>query len=273
MLSLPARERGNGHKRVGVEFETELTTKLHYDDVVAEKQSGEGSFGIVFKGTFRGNDVAVKKMKEVGASADSLDEFVKEVDMLGKFRCDEIVHFFGACFIPNHVMLVTEFVPCKLLADATKERPEQPETVKARHWACTPEVADAKAKSLTTSVAPRDLHPRRRRRVVRRTARLALLDDNADHTRRATQPAARRDADVAPVVNAHDRAGIAKHMSALMSLAVASSRSYPARKTGVVVVSLTFIADDQSYRLCLSPPREGVEFRSNLNFLIRFSIL
>ena len=90
---------------------------------------------------------------------------------------------------------------------------------------------------------PRDVQPQRRRRVVRRTARLALFDDNADHTRRATQPAARRDADVAPVVNAHDRAGIAKHMSALMSLAVASSRSYPARKTGVVVLlSLAFVA-------------------------------
>ena len=72
MLSLPARERGNGHKRVGVEFETELTTKLHYDDVAA-KQIGEGSFGMVFRGMFRGNVVAVKKMKEVDASADTMD--------------------------------------------------------------------------------------------------------------------------------------------------------------------------------------------------------
>ena len=32
---------------VGLEAETELTTKLHYDDVVCEKQIGEGSFGVV----------------------------------------------------------------------------------------------------------------------------------------------------------------------------------------------------------------------------------
>ena len=43
-----------------------LSSKLHYFDVEYEKQIGEGSFGILFKGTFRGNDVALKKMKDVG---------------------------------------------------------------------------------------------------------------------------------------------------------------------------------------------------------------
>ena len=41
--------RGDGKtvtKKVGVELETELTTKLHYDDVVCDKQIGEGSFGV-----------------------------------------------------------------------------------------------------------------------------------------------------------------------------------------------------------------------------------
>ena len=119
-------------KRVGVALETELSTRLHYDDVAAEKQIGEGSFGVVFKGTFHGQDVAIKKMKEVDASAGAMEEFAKEVAMLDKFRCDEIVHFYGACFIPNHVMMVTEYAPCGSLADCIKELPEQPETVRAR---------------------------------------------------------------------------------------------------------------------------------------------
>ena len=36
-------------------------------------------------------------------------ESTKEVAMLDKFRCDQAVHFYGACLIPNHVMMVTEF--------------------------------------------------------------------------------------------------------------------------------------------------------------------
>ena len=117
---------------LGIKAETEVTTKLHYDDVVCEKQIGEGSFGVVFKGTFRGNDVAIKKMKEVDASEASMAEFEKEVAMLDKFRCDQIVHFYGACFIPNHVMMVTEFAPCGSLMDCIMKRAEPAEMIKVK---------------------------------------------------------------------------------------------------------------------------------------------
>ena len=56
----------------------------------------------------------------VGASAESMDEFAKEVAMLDKFRCDQIVHFYGACVIPNHVMMVKEFEPCGSLIDCIR---------------------------------------------------------------------------------------------------------------------------------------------------------
>ena len=117
---------------VGVKAVTEVSTKLHYGDVACEAQVGEGSFGVVFKGTFRGNDVAVKKMKDVDASDEAMDEFLKEVAMLDKFRCDQIVHFYGACVIPNHVMMVTEYAPCGSLADCIKRRAEPDEHVKAK---------------------------------------------------------------------------------------------------------------------------------------------
>ena len=43
--------------------------------------------------TFRGNDVAVKRLNEVTTSDKAMTEFTKEVAMLDKFRCDQIVHF------------------------------------------------------------------------------------------------------------------------------------------------------------------------------------
>ena len=117
---------------IGLNVETELMTKLHYDDVLCDKQIGEGSFGVVFKGTFRGNEVAVKKMKEIGATADSLEEFEKEVEMLDKFRCEQIVHFYGACFIPNHIMLVTEFARYGSLMDCIRKRNAPSDKIKAK---------------------------------------------------------------------------------------------------------------------------------------------
>ena len=40
-----------------------------------------------------GNAVAVKKIKEVGMSEDSIDEFEKDVAMPDKFRSELTVHF------------------------------------------------------------------------------------------------------------------------------------------------------------------------------------
>ena len=119
-------------KRVGLNFKTELTTKLHCDDIVCEKEIGEGSFGVVYKGKFAGNDVAVKRMKEVDATEESMEEFEKEVTMLDKFRCYFIVHLNRACLIPNQGMVVTEFAPCGSLMDCIKKRPEQTEKIKAK---------------------------------------------------------------------------------------------------------------------------------------------
>ena len=44
---------------VAVKTKTKLTTFLHDSELKEEKVLGEESFGIVDKGTFRGNDVAM----------------------------------------------------------------------------------------------------------------------------------------------------------------------------------------------------------------------
>ena len=52
--------------------------------------------------------------------------------MLDKFRCDQIVNFYRACTIPNHVMMVTEYAPCGSLVDRIRKREEPEEHVKAK---------------------------------------------------------------------------------------------------------------------------------------------
>ena len=36
-------------------------------------------------------------------------EFHKEGDMLDKFQCEYLVHFYRVCFIPNETCIITEF--------------------------------------------------------------------------------------------------------------------------------------------------------------------
>ncbi|ELP85490.1 protein serine/threonine kinase, putative [Entamoeba invadens IP1] len=95
--------------KLQIEVNTEQSTKLNYRELEETKQIGEGSFGVVYKGNYRGNVVAIKKMKQSDNKEETISEFKNEVDMLDKFRSEYIVHFFGAVLIPNKICMVTEF--------------------------------------------------------------------------------------------------------------------------------------------------------------------
>ncbi|ELP91529.1 protein serine/threonine kinase, putative [Entamoeba invadens IP1] len=110
---------------------TQISTKLDNEELNEDKKLGEGGFGIVYKGTYKGNEVAIKKLKEmVGNSL--LSFFEKEVTMLDKFRSEYIVHFYGAVFIPNKVCMVTEFAPFGSLQDLTNHKPSSDVCIKLR---------------------------------------------------------------------------------------------------------------------------------------------
>ena len=107
-------ERGTQHSYdFPIHFKTKLTTKLDLDEIVLGAKLGEGSFGIVYKGMFRCNQVAIKKSKIVSNSTD----FINEVAMLDKFRCDYIIHFFGYVNVQSVRMFVTELAPLGNLND------------------------------------------------------------------------------------------------------------------------------------------------------------
>ena len=102
--------------QIGIKAKTIITTRLDPEELIEERKLGEGSFGIVYKGSFRGNVVAIKKIKRT-QTEESLLEFKKEVAMLDKFRCDYIVYFYGAVFLPNKTSMVTEYAPYGSLND------------------------------------------------------------------------------------------------------------------------------------------------------------
>ncbi|ELP92536.1 tyrosine protein kinase transforming protein Abl, putative [Entamoeba invadens IP1] len=111
-------------EHIAIEAKTEMTTKLDYHELKETKKLGEGSFGIVYLGDFRGKKVAIKKLKEGCETNQKIKEFEKEVAMLDKFRSEYIVHFYGAVFIPSRICMVTEFAQFGSLNDLMKREKE-----------------------------------------------------------------------------------------------------------------------------------------------------
>ena len=94
-----------------ISFTTQSSTKLDLNELIEEEVLGEGSFGTVYKGTFRGQKVATKKMKNLENEGDQKklnEEFDKEVGMLDKFRSIYVINFVGAVYLVKNNAIVIE---------------------------------------------------------------------------------------------------------------------------------------------------------------------
>jgi len=97
------------HSDIEISFsELNITSKL-----------GEGTFGVVYKGTWRGSSVAIKQLKiNEHVNNQVLEEFRKELTILSRLRHPNIVLLMAACTSPPNLCFVTEFLPGGSLYDA-----------------------------------------------------------------------------------------------------------------------------------------------------------
>eukprot|EP01106_Pelomyxa_sp_JSP_P000833 TRINITY_DN1121_c0_g2_i2.p1 TRINITY_DN1121_c0_g2~~TRINITY_DN1121_c0_g2_i2.p1 ORF type:complete len:956 (+),score=111.10 TRINITY_DN1121_c0_g2_i2:412-2868(+) len=104
-----------------ISLESKLSSSLDFDEILLnEPPIGEGSYGIVYSGKWRGQSVAVKVIKnQDGKSAKT--EFFNELKILEAIRCPQIVHFIGAVKIPGKLAIVTEFFPLGNLTSCMKK--------------------------------------------------------------------------------------------------------------------------------------------------------
>merc|ERR1712232_272218 len=78
---------------------------------------GTGTFGTVHYGTYRSQEVAIKKLHPAGGTLTDAqyEEFIKEVATLSALSHPRLVSFIGASFEPPCMCIVTEFMPnCNL---------------------------------------------------------------------------------------------------------------------------------------------------------------
>ena len=91
--------------------ESELTTRLDYMELVHDDRPiGEGSFGVVYRGEWRGTPVAIKQLKVQFLKKQELDEFHREVSIMERLRSPYVVNMVGAVLTENHLAIVTEFM-------------------------------------------------------------------------------------------------------------------------------------------------------------------
>lgn len=80
------------------------------EDLIVEAAIGRGVFGVVYKGSYFGTPVAIKKLHTSSVPKNTLAEFDKECSIMKGLHHPNIVLFMGSCSKPPTLLLVTELL-------------------------------------------------------------------------------------------------------------------------------------------------------------------
>ncbi|KAG6544420.1 hypothetical protein Mapa_014058 [Marchantia paleacea] len=100
-----------GSGRTELELLESLDCEVSWEDLVLGEQIGQGSSGTVYHALWLGSDVAVKVFSEQEYTLELLEDFKKEVAIMKRLRHPNVLLFMGAVTAPEHLSIVTEFLP------------------------------------------------------------------------------------------------------------------------------------------------------------------
>ncbi|KAL6522515.1 Serine/threonine-protein kinase sty46 [Orobanche minor] len=75
-----------------------------------ESKVASGSYGDLYKGSYRSQEVAIKILKTERLNTELQKEFAQEVYIMRKVRHKNVVQFIGACTKPPNLCIVTEYM-------------------------------------------------------------------------------------------------------------------------------------------------------------------
>ena len=87
-----------------------VSVDLGMGEIEVGEAIGTGTFGRVYRGTWRGALVAVKKFSMEGLTEDAAMEFEKEVSIMKALRAPNILQFLGSTFNPPDICIVMEYM-------------------------------------------------------------------------------------------------------------------------------------------------------------------
>ncbi|KAH3743409.1 tyrosine protein kinase [Pelomyxa schiedti] len=141
--------------QIPMSAEAKVSTRLDPEELTLFKpEVGEGSFGTVYRGEWRGMEVAIKLLKYQSGTG-VYDDFKREVENMEAFRSPYIVNFIGAVHLSGSLSIVTEFLPLGSLVSCMKKQLFSP-ILKLR---CITDCARGVAFLHSSSILHRDLKP------------------------------------------------------------------------------------------------------------------
>lgn len=84
--------------------------ELEPHDIVFHEKVASGAFGDLFRGTYCGQDVAIKVLRGVHNDSVQFQEFLQEVAIMRKVRHRNVVQFIGACTQRPNLCIVFEYM-------------------------------------------------------------------------------------------------------------------------------------------------------------------
>lgn len=90
---------------------------ISFEDLALGDKIGGGGFGDVHVALWKGNQVAVKKLRVQRVSQRRKKEFEDEVRAFSNLSHPNIVQFYGACIVPPNLAIVMELMPDGSLYD------------------------------------------------------------------------------------------------------------------------------------------------------------
>eukprot|EP00002_Diphylleia_rotans_P030361 TRINITY_DN6232_c0_g1_i2.p1 TRINITY_DN6232_c0_g1~~TRINITY_DN6232_c0_g1_i2.p1 ORF type:complete len:1685 (+),score=327.23 TRINITY_DN6232_c0_g1_i2:77-5131(+) len=98
--------------------ERNLFKNISYKDLSFGAHLGSGSFGDVYVGSWRGTEVAIKKLSVGKVTKDALAEFDREVSVMVELRHPNLVLYMAACVELPNLCIVSELMQKGSLYDA-----------------------------------------------------------------------------------------------------------------------------------------------------------
>ncbi|CAM8887513.1 unnamed protein product [Rhodiola kirilowii] len=96
--------------RVDLEIDC-LDYEILWEDLTIGEHIGQGSCGSVYHAQWYGSDVAVKVFSRQEYTDDTIFSFRQEVSLMKRLRHPNVLLFMGAVTSPQHLAIVTEFLP------------------------------------------------------------------------------------------------------------------------------------------------------------------
>jgi sterile alpha motif and leucine zipper-containing kinase AZK len=84
--------------------------QLEYAELKFGRKLGAGGFGVVYQGTWRFNEVAIKELLPDRLSPEAAEEFEVEAYTMQRLRSPNVVQFYGYCVSPKYC-IVMEYMP------------------------------------------------------------------------------------------------------------------------------------------------------------------